>query len=173
MNDTTTPSFLSGERVYWTDPEGETSGWYTIAETVADIENDSVLLRDEFGDISNEAWPRELSLSEIRIEPGDRPEAISQLEDEPPSLHDFVEAYEAYDGDNVGLLIHEWEILLGLAPEVDRQRVEYRHTHQSVHDSSPAMSLGMVAGVLMLMNEEGDTWVSDPASWRQISNHEN
>jgi hypothetical protein len=112
------------------------------------------------------------ALSESRIVPGDRPEAISELEDEPPSLHDFVEAYEAYDGDNVGLLIHEWEILLGLAPEVDRQpRIEYRHTHQSVHDSSPAMSLGMVAGGLMLMNEEGDTWVSDPKGWREISRH--
>ncbi|AOE43844.1 hypothetical protein SEA_SPEEDDEMON_1530 [Gordonia phage SpeedDemon] len=25
------------------------------------------------------------------------------------TLNDFVEAYEAYDGDNVGTLIHMWE----------------------------------------------------------------
>lgn len=46
--------------------------------------------------------------------------------------------------------------------------IRYQHTHQSVHDASPAMSLGLVAGGLMLMNEEGDTWVSAPDAWVPI-----
>lgn len=30
-----------------------------------------------------------------------------------PSLSGFVEAYEEYDGDDVGQLIHDWAQLLG------------------------------------------------------------
>lgn len=141
------------------------------------------------------------------IQPGDRPEAISELDDAPATLSDFIEAYEACDDTehDVDQLIREWEKRLGLVsesrilttcwhcgttitqddhgswidstggdgcdPEVHEPVSEqpvYEATHQSVHDSSPAMFLGEVAGGLMFMNEEGDTWVSGPGQWVPI-----
>lgn len=44
----------------------------------------------------------------------------------------------------------------------------YKATHRSVHDGSEAMSLGMTAGGLHLMNEDGYTWVSGPNQWEEI-----
>lgn len=50
--------------------------------------------------------------------------------------------------------------------------MKYRHTHVSVHDGSPAMSLGLVPGGLHLMNEDGFTWVSGPDQWEPIPQEE-
>jgi hypothetical protein len=43
-----------------------------------------------------------------------RPEEVSELDDEPVTLSDFIEAYEEYDGDDVTQLIHEWAERLGI-----------------------------------------------------------
>lgn len=46
-------------------------------------------------------------------------------------LSDFIEAYEAYDGDDVSVLIHEWELRLGID--------EATHVYQPAH---PDLGIG-------------------------------
>lgn len=51
------PVYDAGDLVLWMDPEdGAASGWYTVAED----NGESVTLRDERGDISNEGFHHEL-----------------------------------------------------------------------------------------------------------------
>lgn len=60
-----------GTRVYWTDPAAEpgndASGYYTVAED----DGNSIQLRDDHGDISNEAFANELTVGEL-ITDGDK-----------------------------------------------------------------------------------------------------
>lgn len=48
-------------------------------------------------------------------------------------------------------------------------RIEYRHTHRSVNDGSPAMRLAKAVGKIWLMNEDGYTWVANASEWEEIS----
>lgn len=43
---------------------------------------------------------------------------------------------------------------------------QYRHTHESTEDGSPAMLVD--PGRFILMNENGDQWYDDPEYWEEI-----
>lgn len=46
--------------------------------------------------------------------------------------------------------------------------MNYRHTHVSIHDQSPAMLVYEAAGTVRLVNEDGFEW-EDPANqWEPI-----
>jgi hypothetical protein len=45
--------------------------------------------------------------------------------------------------------------------------MQYRHTHYSVRDGSPAMLVAVVTnGDIILTNEDGYEWSDDPTLWR-------